>query len=320
MKQRVVDPRRAGQIRVSAQRQTFSHTLRKTLRRPQFWFGFSVLVPTLIWYAIFSFGPILEAFWFASVRFQLRDIANSPFIGLDNFRELFANANFLPALGNTLIWAALTFVVVLPLGLFISVCLAGVLRGRRIYQAVLFLPVVVSLVAVSLLFRMLLDPDTGEINTILYSVGLPTSTFLTSSTTALPTAVGIGIWKGLGFYIIILTAGLLNIPSELNDAARVDGANEWQRFWRMTLPLIGHTLALAMVLLAIGALQEFTLPSVLTGGGPGNATTLMNLFIYGEAFQNLHFGMAAAASLIEFALILAVSVLQLRLVRPSWSY
>ncbi len=167
---------------------------------------------------------------------------------------------------------------------------------------------------------MLLDPDTGEINTILYSLGLPLSTFLTSPSTALPTAVAIGIWKGLGFYIIILTAGLLNIPTELHDAARVDGANNWQRFWRMTLPLLGHTLVLAMVLLAIGALQEFTLPSVLTGGGPGTSTTLLNLFIYNEAFQNLHFGMAAAGSLIEFALILVVSLVQLRLVRPSWSY
>jgi ABC-type sugar transport system permease subunit len=151
-------------------------------------------------------------------------------------------------------------------------------------------------------------------------VGLPTSTFLNSSTTALPTVAAVGAWKGLGFYIIILTAGLLNIPGEMKDAALVDGAGPWQRFWRVTLPLLGHTLALVMVLLVIGAIQEFTLPFILTGGGPDNATILLNLLIYNEAFQSLHFGIASAAALLEFAFILVVSIVQLKLVRPTWSY
>ncbi len=128
------------------------------------------------------------------------------------------------------------------------------------------------------------------------------------------------VWKGLGFYVLLLTAGMLNIPSELHDAARVDGVNEWQRFWHITLPLMGHTLVLVIVLLAIGSLQEYTSVVILTNGGPGNATYVLNLLIVQEAFSNMRFGVAAAAAFIEFVLVFLISIAQLRLFRPRWSY
>jgi ABC-type sugar transport system permease subunit len=181
-------------------------------------------------------------------------------------------------------------------------------------------PVVLSLVAVLLLVRFLFDPENGPIDGILRNLHLPTSTFLGSSHTALPTAVGIGIWKGMGVTIVILTAGLLNIPGEMNDAARIDGANEWQRFWRVTLPLLQPTLNLIIVLGVIGALQEFTIPQVLTGGGPDNATYLLNVYIYQTAFQSLAFGRAAAAALVEFGITLVLTLVVLRALRLKWSY
>ena len=119
---------------------------------------------------------------------------------------------------------------------------------------------------------------------------------------------------------MILTAGILHIPDELYDAALVDGANEWQRFWLITLPLLGHTLLLVMVLLAIGTLQEFTFPFVMTRGGPGDATYVYNMLIYSEAFEDLRFGTATAAALLQFVLILFISLVQIRLLRPRWSY
>ncbi len=301
-------------------RQTFRTTLRKTLRRPQFWFGFSVLAPTLVWYWVFGFGPILRAFWLSVHRYQLLNPDASPFVGLDNFRQLFDNPLFLVSVRNTLVWASLEFVVLLPLSVIVSVCLANVLQGRNLYQFVLFIPVVVSLVAVALLFRIVLDPEIGQFNRTLRNLGLPDSRWLTDSSTALPTAVGIAAWKSLGSYVIILTAGMLNIPKELQDAAVVDGANEWQRFWRITLPLLGHTLALVMVLLVIGGLQEFGLPFVLTNGGPGTSTLLLNLLIYREAFQDLRFGTATAAALLQFGFIMIITLIQLKLIRPKWSY
>lgn len=294
--------------------------VQRALRRPQFWFGFSMMVPTLIWYWYFSYRPILNAFRLAVVNYQILNPAASPFVGLDNFRRLFEHPLFLISVKNTLVWAALSFAWMIPVSLGIAVCLASVRRGRNLYQGLIFLPVVVSLVAVLLMFRMLMDPEIGQFNQILRGLGLPGFDWLSSSRTALPTSVGIGVWKSMGFYIVILTAGLMGIPSELYDAALVDGANEWQRFWRITLPLLGHTLVLVTVLLAIGSLQEFTLPYILTNGGPGNATYLYNLHIYGEAFTDLRFGTATAAAILQFFFILIISALQLKFLRPTWSY
>ena len=296
------------------------YAVRKTLRKPQFWFGVTIIIPTLIWYWFFAYQPIILAFRLAVVKYQLLDPAGSPFVGLDNFRQLFENPLFLVSIRNTLVWALFSFVAMLPISLLISVCLVNVRRGRNLYQGILFLPVVISLVAIALLFRMLMDPEVGQLNRILESIGLPPFQWLSSSDTALATAVGIGVWKGLGFYVVILTAGMLNIPMELQDAATVDGVTGWQRFRFMTLPLLSHTLALIMVILAIGALQEFTGVFVLTNGGPGNATYMYNLLIYQEAFQDIRFGTATAAALIQFVFIIFISILQLRLIRPSWSY
>jgi ABC-type sugar transport system permease subunit len=295
-------------------------TPHKVLRKPQFWFGASMLVPMAIWYWIFGFGPVVDALRLCVIKYNLVNPDANRFVGLSNFRQILANPMFLVSLRNTLVWAVLSFLFTLPLSMVVALCLSAVRRARNLYQGLVFLPVVISLVAVSLLFSMLFDPDVGQINAILRRLGLPTLRWLAGSATALPTAVGIGVWKSLGFYVVVLTAGLLNIPQEMYDAALVDGANEWQRFWRITLPLLGHTVTLITVLLTIGALQEFTLPYVLTGGGPGSATYLYNLLIYNEAFTDLRFGTATAAALFQFAFILGISLAQLKLIRPTWSY
>ncbi|MHB1294177.1 MAG: carbohydrate ABC transporter permease [Anaerolineae bacterium] len=309
---------RAQQVPV--QRAGFSKEVAKVLRRPQFWFGAAWVIPTLLWYYFFSLGPIIRAFPIAVVRYSILDPSNSPFVGLGNFKSLFAMPLFPIVVRNTVTWAILSFGTMLPTAMILSLCLANVRRGRNLYQALIFIPVVVSLVAVSLLFRMILDPDVGQVNRILHLLGLPESKFLTGSKTALPTSVVIGTWKGCGFQIVILTAGLMGIPEELYDAAKVDGVNEWQRFWKVTLPLLSNTLLLITVMLAIGALQEFGLPFVMTSGGPGDATRLYNLLIYNEAFQTLRFGTATAAALMQFVVILVISFAQIKLLRPKWSY
>lgn len=295
-------------------------TVRWALRKPQFWFGASIILPTLIWYWVFSFRPILTALRLAMLQYRVLNPAASKFVGLDNFFQLFEHPLFFVSVRNTLVWAVLAFVFILPLSIFIATCLSNVRRGRNTYQALIFVPVVVSLVAVSLLFRMLMDPEVGMFNQILRALHLPESRWLAGASSALPTIVAVGSWKGLGFYVVILTAGILHIPEELYDAALVDGANEWQRFWRITLPLLGHTLLLVTVLLAIGSLQEFTFPFVMTGGGPGDATYVYNMLIYSEAFEDLRFGTATAAALLQFSLILFISLLQIKLLRPRWSY
>jgi multiple sugar transport system permease protein len=172
---------------------------------------------------------------------------------------------------------------------------------------------------VALIFRILMDPEVGFLNKLFSSVGLPRLQWLSASDTALPVLLGIASWKAIGVFVVILTAGMLNIPTELYDAARVDGAGGWQLFRRITLPMLTNTLALVTVLLTIGSLQEFTLPTVVTQGGPGNATYLYNMLIFQEAFVNIRFGTASAAALLQFVVILVASIMWLRLLRPRWS-
>lgn len=241
-------------------------------------------------------------------------------MGIANFQQLLANPRFLTAVSNTLEWTILAFLVMVPIALLISLCLVSVRRGRNFYQAVIFLPVVVSLVAVALLFRILMDPEVGILNRILGGIGVTGFRWLSDSGTALPVLLGIAVWKSVGVHVVIITAGLLAIPEELYDAARVDGAGPWQTFRRITLPLLGNTLALVAVLLSIGALQEYTLPTVVTEGGPGDATFLFSMLIYDEAFLNIRFGTASAAAVLQFGVILLVSLFWLRLLRPRWSY
>ncbi|HEV8639381.1 MAG TPA: sugar ABC transporter permease [Chloroflexota bacterium] len=295
-------------------------TTRKVVRRPQFWFATIWLVPTVIWYSLFLFFPILRGFWLAVVDYNITNPAASPFVGLDNLRKLLLNPLLFVSLKNTVLLGALQFAIILPLALLVSTCLVNLTRGTASYQGVIFLPVVVSLVAVSLLFRMLMDPELGQFNQVLRALHLPTFKWLSSSDSALVSIAIIDIWKGLGFYVVLLTAGMLNIPSELYEAARVDGTNEWQRFWYMTLPLLRHTLVLVMIILAIGSLQVYTGPFVLTSGGPGYSTYVFNMLIVDEAFTNLRFGTAAVAALVQFGLVFIVSLVQLKLIRPRWSY
>lgn len=294
--------------------------IQRALRRPQFWFGAAVLVPLIIWYVLFAFVPILRGLWLAVVEYDVMNPSASPFVGLANVNKLLLNPLLVIAIRNTLLLALLQFAVTLPLALLLATCLVNLRRGTVVYQGAIFLPVVVSLVAVSLLFRMLMDPDIGMFNQTLRALGLPTSRWLSAADSALPTVAAIDIWKGLGFYVMLLTAGLLNIPSDLHDAARVDGATAWQHFRHITLPLLGHTLALVMVILAIGSLQVYVGPFVLTSGGPANATYVYNMLIVDEAFTHFRFGAASVAALLQFLVVFIISVIQLKLIRPKWSY
>jgi len=294
--------------------------LRKTLKRPQFWFGLLILAPTAVWYLVFAFRPILLAFRMAVVDYRLLTPMESPFVGLDNFRTLFDYDLFWISVVNTVRYAVEVYVLMLPLATLISYCMVNVYRGRGFYQFVVFLPVVVSMVAISLLFRMLMDVQVGTFNYVLRSLNLRPSLWLTGQNTALNSIVAVDVWKGLGFYVVLLTAGFLNIPEEMYDAAKVDGASAWQTFWRVTMPLMSRTFTLVTVLLGIGALQVYTSAVVMTNGGPGRATSFINLLVVSEAFQRMRFGLATAAAFSLLLVILVITVVQMRLTRANWEY
>jgi multiple sugar transport system permease protein len=299
-------------------RRSLGARMARTVRRPQFWFGLLVLLPILAWYALFSFGPVLRAFWMATVRYDLLNPAASPFVGLQNFEQVFSYPLFWTAVQRTITFSVLVYLGTLPLAIFVSICLVSVARGRDFYQFVLFLPVVVSYVAIALLFRMLMDPQSGQFNQILRAVGLPTSLWITGPNSALPSVALIDIWKGLGFHVVIITAGLLGIPEEMYDAAKVDGAAAWHRFRYVTLPLLGNTLLLESVLMVTGTLQAFTNGEVI--GCAGDSCMWISRLVYTEAFTNMRFGFATATAFILFISILTLTIIQMRTLKPDWQY
>jgi len=296
--------------------------VRKVMRKPQFWFGFATLVPVLAYYILFSFRPIFRAFWMAVVDYKILHPKASEFVGLANFQQAFEYDLFWISVRNTLVYDGIYILVQLPMAIFVSVCLTTVVRGRRFYQWAVFLPVVVSLVAVSLLFRMLMEPQHGTLNRIIRSLGMPTFPFLTSKKTALYSVIGVDLWKGLGYYVVLISTAMLNIPEEYYEAAKVDGASSWQNFRHITVPLLSNTVALVLALMVIYGLQVYTSVTVLPGeaGGPARATYVMNLLVVTEAFNYMRFGLATAISFTLFLFILLVTVIQLRLTRRAWTY
>lgn len=306
-------------VQTRGTRRPLDAQIRRVLARPQFWFGLAVLVPWFIWYCIFLYRPILMGFQISFLKYNLLDPGSSVFIGLRNFESVLSYDRFWIALKNSFLYGALSYVISMPISLLVAWCLVSVSRGRGIYQFVLFLPVVVSMVAISMLFRMLMDPQMGTFNHILRSLGLPTSQFIASSDSALLSIVLVDVWKGLGFNVLILSTAMLNVPESLYDAATVDGATGWQAFRRVTLPLITRTFALVSVLSVMGGLQVYVSVTVL-GPGPGTSTLVVNQLLVSEAFSAWRFGFAAALALILFVIILGLTVVQLRVLQPRWDY
>jgi len=297
----------------------FRVRLQRVLRRPQFWFGLVVLLPWAAWYIVFLYRPILMGFWMSVLNYNLLTPAESVFVGLKNFYNVFTYDRFWIALQNTVTYSVLQYVLTIPLALLTSWCIVSVKRGRQLYQFVVFLPVVVSLVAISMLFKMLMDPQFGTFNQVLRLLGLPTSQWIASSDTALISIVAVDVWKGVGFPVILLSTAMLNVPESLYDAAKVDGAQGWRLFRHVTLPLITNTIAMVSVLVVMGGLQVYVTPAVL-GPGPGTSTLVVNQLIINEAFMAWRFGFATATALIMFAMILTLTIIQLRVLQSRWQY
>jgi ABC-type sugar transport system permease subunit len=257
----------------------------------------------------------------------------NPFVGLDNYRAMFAETQparvFRLAVVNTFTFA----LIVLPLNLAITLPLAVLIesvhdRLKGLFRAIYFLPTISSAVAVAVMWGYLYHPQQGLLNTLIKLVGLtPPKAWLTD-----PRAVYFGVplamiaviiayvWQDFGYNLVIFIAALQGIPHEIRDAARVDGANPWQEFWNITLPLLKPTLLFVCVLTMLSSLQVFVIFQVMTNGGPRDQTTPLVMSIYENAFRYQNMGWAAAIAMILLLIILTFTLIQFRLLRTDWEY
>ena len=283
--------------------------------------AYAFLAPALLLIAVFFFLPVLAALLLSFTDFDiyaLGDLHRLRFVGLQNYGQLLQSPLFWTALGNTFYFVAvggpLSVAVSLSAALLVS---SRLTRFPGFFRAVFFLPVVTTLVAVAVVWRYLYHPRYGLLNYGLSLLSIDPIDWLGDPDWAMPAIMLMAVWKNFGFNMIIFIAGLQNIPISLYEAARIDGAGAWRQFRYITLPLLGPTFLFVALMTMIGYFQVFAEPYVMTQGGPANHTLSVVLLMYEEGFRWWNIGYASAAAFVLFALILAVTALQLKLRRDD---
>lgn len=268
------------------------------------------LAPSAIPLLAFTIVPMISSLWVSLHRWNL--ISPMEWVGLGNYRSLLTDPGTWPAFEHTLLYVAGYLPLVYIGGLVLALLLNQALRGRSFLRAAYFLPVVTSWVVVALVWKWLLNPTDGLVNAVLGSVGLPQPGWWTDPAWALPSIILSSAWKDLGFVMVILLAGLQAIPGDVLEASRIDGANAWQRFWYITLPLLSPSTFFVVVISLINGFQVFDQVYVMTGGGPQGASQVVVGQIYDLTFRYGRAGEASALSWLLFLIILAITALQVR--------
>ncbi len=272
--------------------------------------AWAFLAPSLAHLLIFSIGPILFSLWLSFHEWNLIE-PHRPFVGLDNYQRLAADGDFWRAVRNTAV-----YVLFVPIGMIVALVLALFVNrkfpGANLLRAVFFLPYVTSFVAISLVWKWMFEPDYGLLNTALGFIGLPAQPWLSSPASALPSLMLMSIWMYAGYMMVLFLAGLQSIPASLYESAQIDGANAWQRFRRITLPMLRPTILFVLVTMVIFMFQVFTAIYVMTEGGPLHATDVIVYHIYRQAWEYLRMGYASAMAWVLFAIVFAITLVQFR--------
>jgi len=285
------------------------------VRRPRVNPAWWLIGPALGVIAFFFVAPVAASFLLSLTDFDIYAVARPEqlrVIWLGNYRHLLADPRFWRAFRNTaefvLVAGPLSIGVSLGAALLLDARLA---RWKPLFRTALFLPVVTTLVAVAIVWRYLYNPRAGLLNELLGLAGVAPIDWLGDPHWAMPAIILLAVWKNFGFNMIIFVAGLQSIPERLYEAARIDGAGTWRQFRHLTLPLLAPTFGFVVVTTTIGSLQLFAEPYVMTQGGPAESTTSLVLLMYEEGFRWWNLGYAAAVAFVLFAIILAVTLVQL---------
>lgn len=270
------------------------------------------IAPFLILYLIFTLLPIFQGLWISLHNWEITG-TNIRFVGLDNYARIFRDPLFWTAFSNTLYFVLIYSPVVVAIGLGFALLLNMKLPGSSLYRATLYLPAVASVTAVGLIWSVFMSstPD-GLFNQILAPFLSEPTQWLQSPDLAMPSIIVISIWWGCGGAMLILLAALQDIPQELYDAAKVDGARTFDLFYHITIPGLTRALGFVSILNIIAAFQLFGQVDVITHGGPGGATKTLVYYMYETSFTNWQLGRGSAAAFILFIILLGVSLIQLR--------
>jgi multiple sugar transport system permease protein/alpha-1,4-digalacturonate transport system permease protein len=305
---------RAGPAATRSRRDDMASTLAvrrpgSRLKRRNTLLGWSFILPNFIGFAALTLVPVIWLFYIAFTDWNA--FGTAQWVGLANFTRMFGDSSFYVALENTVYYTVFHIPLTLAASLALALLLNSKLRGAAFFRTAAFFPYVTSIVAIAVVWNMLFSPEVGPINHLLVSLGVTNPPgWTTSATWAMPAVIIVGTWREMGYYMLLFLAGLQTIPPELYEAARVDGANAWQRFRNITIPSLRPTTFFVTVMLTIGSFKVFDLILVMTNGGPGQSTLVLSQFIYTKGFVENQLGYASSVSIVLFLICISVTVVQ----------
>lgn len=273
------------------------------------------LIPCLLGFGIFMFYPFIKTVF---LSFSITDASGevAEFIGFDNYRELFSSTDFIDSILVTLKFVVITAIPAIIIGLILALLANRKLKGSRVYEVMFAMPMAVSSATAAVIWMLIFHPSIGIVNYLLKTeIG-----WLTNEKFALFSVSLVTVWLNIGVNFIFILTGLKNIPEELNESAKIDGAKGFRKFFRVTLPLISPTLFFVVFINMINSFQSFGQIKLLTSGGPSNSTNVIVHEIYREAFFNNRFETACAESMVLFLIILVITAIQLKFEKKGVYY
>jgi ABC-type sugar transport system permease subunit len=272
--------------------------------------GMAFVAPTIGFFLVFKYGPML---WAMGLSFTSYDMMKPPrWVGLENYASIVRDPIFRAALLNTLVYIAGSTIFITLVGLALALAINTRGCGRRVCMSGMFLTNIMPILAVCLVWRFLFHPH-GLVNQLLRPLGFGRIDWLTDSTLAMPAIILVTVWRFAPYFMVVFLAGLLAIPPEYYEAAEIDGADVLRRFRHLTLPLLMPVTFFVVVVAALLSARIFLMPFIITGGGPGNATRVLSMLIYETGFSYMKMGRAAAISVVLFAIVMVLTVIQMRL-------
>lgn len=272
-------------------------------------FGLIMILPALLTITLILVGPVLYTLFLSFHDWFASSVSGPKWVGLNNFVKIFTEIRFYQALKTTAIFTFFGIMLQIVFGLGLANFLNRPFKGKALVRTLLILPIASTPVAISLVWRLMLDPTLGIINFMLSFLGWSPPAWLSDSGLALPTLIMIDIWQWTPLVMLIAMAGMVTIPNALYEAAKIDGASSWKIFKHITLPLIKPAIIVAAMLRVMDSLKQFDMIYVTTQGGPGTATQVLNLYVFDNAFRYFRIGYASALIIIMFLIILTVNLL-----------
>ncbi|MET9022511.1 sugar ABC transporter permease [Actinopolymorpha sp. NPDC004070] len=289
------------------------------MRRREYLLFLAFVAPNVVLLGVFAYWPVVYNGYLSLTSWDLLS-PTKPFVGLANYADMFTDPDFYSVLVRTVLFSGVVVVVSMVAGLAIALLLNQALGGRNFVRTMSFAPHILSGAAIGTIWLFIFDPSYGLLKALLTPLGVASPAWMTDSAWALPGLIIVYLWKNLGFVAVVYLAGLQGLPTDLYEAARIDGAGAWTLFRRLTLPLLSPVTFFIAITSVIGTFQAFDIIAIMTGGGPGDATTTLSWYVYQQAFQALDAGHAGAGAIVMFVILLAITGAQARFMERRVHY